>query len=376
MAILLVLGLVVLGLMVLSPGLVRAKVRWSANKRRLFVGRMGEGRLVVGMRSVVPVYVRIERSPEGGLSLLPGGTRALVWNTWVWHETLPYSPRQRGEYAFPKVRIFAKDLLGLSEREVQVETTSESVLAYPGRFPLLSPDLRLTLLGEGPEAVGGLEDPGRFAGVREYAHGDPLNRLHWKATARQGRPMVREYARVRSSGVWVHLDGQTSGKQGEFYMEHSTALAASLLLAAEEQNLAVGLSVGRQQMGLGRGAEHLSKLLGLLALAQAQAQTHPVPVPPPGVNLILITFEASPGVIDGALRARARASRVHLIALPEGFYLLPGEKGRPIFGKTDGVLRLMRKRSLLESEGVRVHILRGNQGVLRVTAGAPTTVKT
>jgi uncharacterized protein (DUF58 family) len=30
------------------------------------------------------------------------------------------------------------------------------------------------------------EDPTRIAGVREYQYGDPLSRVHWKATARTG----------------------------------------------------------------------------------------------------------------------------------------------------------------------------------------------
>ena len=36
-----------------------------------------------------------------------------------------------------------------------------------------------------------LEDPIRIAGARDYRPGDPLKRMHWKATARTGELQVR-----------------------------------------------------------------------------------------------------------------------------------------------------------------------------------------
>ncbi|MBI5812240.1 MAG: DUF58 domain-containing protein [Meiothermus silvanus] len=315
-----------LAAILLAPSLVRGSASSRALKRRMFPHRSGTGRVRVALECPLPVYVRLEREGSGPLSLLPDGVNALAWPRWEWEEALLFSPRKRGEYPLPRIRVFARDLLGLREVEVRVNQESDRVLAYPEAFGLLSPDLRLTLLADGPEARGGLEDPSRFAGVRAYTPGDPLSRLHWNATA----------------------------------------LAASLLVAAEEANLAVGLSAGAGGIGLGRGALHLARILEVLARANPEQQARPVPIPPPGVNLLLVTQEASGSVIEGALRARARASRVHLIALPEGFYLKPGEKGRPVFGKTEGVLRLLEKRKLLEAEGVRVHILRGNENILRI----------
>jgi hypothetical protein len=44
------------------------------------------------------------------------------------------------------------------------------------------------------------EDPTRMAGVRPYQQGDPLNRIHWRATARTGaiaKPHLRKFVRGR-----------------------------------------------------------------------------------------------------------------------------------------------------------------------------------
>ena len=50
------------------------------------------------------------------------------------------------------------------------------------------------------------EDPTRIAGVREYQYGDPLSRVHWKATARHGRMVSREDTWERSARLVILLD--------------------------------------------------------------------------------------------------------------------------------------------------------------------------
>lgn len=47
------------------------------------------------------------------------------------------------------------------------------------------------------------------AGVREYAPGDPLNRIHWKTTARKDRLMVKEFEQDPQADVWILLDAQS-----------------------------------------------------------------------------------------------------------------------------------------------------------------------
>jgi len=178
--------------------------------------------------------------------------------------------------------------------------------------------------------------------------------------------MMREFERVKSSAVWLHLDLQGVGRMGAVYLEHATSLAASLLRAACEDGLAVGLSLGDRTLPVGFGPVHEQRLLAELGRAQPQPDPRPVPLPDPGTNLILLTMLASGKVLEGALRARARSAQVHLVALPEGFFLWPGERGRRVFGLSDGVQRLLEKRAYLVAEGVQVHILRGNQSVLKL----------
>ncbi len=46
------------------------------------------------------------------------------------------------------------------------------------------------------------------AGVREYVPGDPLNRIHWRTTARKERLMVKEFEQDPLADVWIILDAQ------------------------------------------------------------------------------------------------------------------------------------------------------------------------
>ncbi|MEJ5225119.1 MAG: DUF58 domain-containing protein, partial [Anaerolineales bacterium] len=45
-------------------------------------------------------------------------------------------------------------------------------------------------------------------GVREYATGDPLKRIHWPSTARRSALMVKEFERDPQEQVWIFLDVQ------------------------------------------------------------------------------------------------------------------------------------------------------------------------
>ena len=53
------------------------------------------------------------------------------------------------------------------------------------------------------------EDPSRFAGVRPYAPGDPIRRIHARTSARLGRPMTKRFEPSRDREVLIALDVQT-----------------------------------------------------------------------------------------------------------------------------------------------------------------------
>jgi hypothetical protein len=168
--------------------------------------------------------------------------------------------------------------------------------------------------------------------------------------------------------VLVHLDLDASGRQAEVYLSSVTRLAASLLSNAFEVGLRIGVSSLTGASEYGGGFAALERALTYLALAQLEAgAAQTVPMPPPGTNLVVLTMHAPASLIEGAIRARSRAARVIVIAMPEGFYLEPGESPRPLWvSAPDTIRELESKAGVLEEAGVRVIVLRGDDSVLKL----------
>ncbi len=92
----------------------------------------------------------------------------------------------RGYYQFGPLLLESGDLFGL-HRRYEIASTPCFVLVRPRPVPLTGYDLASRRpVGEIRLRHRLHEDPTRIAGVRPYATGDPLNRIHWRATARTG----------------------------------------------------------------------------------------------------------------------------------------------------------------------------------------------
>jgi len=134
------------------------------------------------------------------------------------------------------------------------------------------------------------------AGVRDYAPGDPLSRIHWVSTARRGRLMAKEFELDPQAEVWIFLDASRTGqaslpiafnlKEAEDLWkqkaivtlppkteEYAVSIAASLGRYYLRQGRAVGFISSGQTLSLlppDRGGRQLGKLLESLALLRAE----------------------------------------------------------------------------------------------------------
>lgn len=113
---------------------------------------------------------------------------------------------RRGRHAFGPVGVTATDVLGLLERRF--------VLPAPGELVVYPPAWRLS---SGAEAtLRRLYEPGRsnqrdeFDRLREYAPGDPLRDVDWKASAKRDELVVAEFA-GRSATNRVTVAAGTTG---------------------------------------------------------------------------------------------------------------------------------------------------------------------
>jgi uncharacterized repeat protein (TIGR01451 family) len=152
--------------------------------------------------------------------------------------------RMRGYYQFGPVVLESGDLFGL-HRRYRVETEPHFLLVYPRVVPLEGYELASRRpIGDVRLTHRLYEDPTRIGGVRPYEAGDPLNRVHWRATARTGQLHSKVYEPSTLTGSTLLLDFHQAGypSRGEPHRsELAVTTAVSLANAVYEMGQQVGL---------------------------------------------------------------------------------------------------------------------------------------
>lgn len=196
--------------------------------------------------------------------------------------------KQRGLYRLGPLVLKTGDLFGFTSATWN-ETSGVQVTVYPQVLPLH----KLGLPSRSP--FGTLksrqrlfEDPTRMAGVRDYAVGDSMRRIHWKASAHEDGLLVKKFQPAIALNMTIVLDLDRNaypvrGMVG--FSEWAIVVAASVASYAVEQRQAVGLICnGFDPFADGvagpipphQGQGHLMELLALLARIQTHALDTPL----------------------------------------------------------------------------------------------------
>ncbi len=229
---------------------------------------------------------------------------------------------RRGAFQLGPTLLRGGDPLGLFTRE-QSFASEESLLVLPLVVPIQNFPSPVGLLPGGRAIrVKSQEITPHAGGVREYAHGDPLKRIHWPSTARRGRMMVKEFEQDPQAEVWLMVDAQRA-VQAELKTEQTNAWRdwmfssrpeLSLAPSTLEYSIAIAASVTnyllrqRRAVGFVAASPHYTVLpadhsdrqllkiletlafangegkLPLLSLVEAQASQLPL-----GASVVLIT---------------------------------------------------------------------------------------
>ena len=138
------------------------------------------------------------------------------------------------------------------------------------------------------------------AGVREYAPGDSLSRIHWPITVRKDKFMVKEFDQDPQADVWIFLDGEKSIQSklpdppqlnrvdrlwvlGHKYQvtlpqdtfEYSISAAASIAHYFIKRGESVGLACAGQitiTLPSEKGERQLGKILETLAFVKSEGE--------------------------------------------------------------------------------------------------------
>lgn len=199
--------------------------------------------LWVLMEDLLPRHALIYRPPNLAVDgqriklamLRAGGTKNLLYQVQC---------NRRGYYQLGPLIMETGDLFGL-HRRYGVLTAPHFLLVFPKVLPLEGYEVASRRpIGEVRMSYRLDEDPTRIAGVRPYEVGDPLSRVHWKATARTGRLHCKIHEPSTVAGATILLDFHVAAhdpRHEPMRSELAVTMAASLANAVYEMGQQVGL---------------------------------------------------------------------------------------------------------------------------------------
>ncbi|WP_420129669.1 DUF58 domain-containing protein [Longimicrobium sp.] len=216
---------------------------------RISLGARAEVEIRIGNRTRRRVRVRVTDDLPPMLERV-GDDVADVWIPARQEERAPYTVAtlRRGDGVFGDLHLRVAGPLGLAWRQRRIERGDE-VRVVPGvlevkRYRLLG--LRNRLREAGFRSVRQRGEGGSFESLREYVRGDDPRTLDWKASARRGGLIVKQFELERRQNVVIAIDAGRLMTQKVGERERlDYALTAALLLAdvARVHDDAVGLLV-------------------------------------------------------------------------------------------------------------------------------------
>ena len=117
-------------------------------------------------------------------------------------------PKERGEYVFGGLNIYAKSPIGLVSRKFVFQKEA-SLPSYPSFVHLRKYELMALqnefLLG-GIKKIRKLGHTMEFEQIRDYVQGDDIRSINWKATSKANKLMVNQYQDERSQRIYMLID--------------------------------------------------------------------------------------------------------------------------------------------------------------------------
>ncbi len=306
---------------------------------KLRVGERLESRVQVRSKSPVPKFGVEVRE----LSEMPGHNTAAVINLPPFGEaavTLSVPLTKRGVYRIGAPTLHGGDPFGIFNlRSRRPGTERLAIMPYVVDIPPFSVAQGDTS-GEGSLLRSAPEATASASTIREYRSEDSTRYIHWPATARRGRLMLKQFDGGMEDVLWILLDmqaGTSVGDELENTEEYAVTAAASIAKSYSEVGWAVGLLAhgDRQYLLPPQEGAQAHERIGM-ALTEARAEgAYPLSemlsywqshVPSPAVSLVVVSASAEPGwgvALESVVRQGVTASAV--VVDPTSF----GGRGEP-----------------------------------------------
>ena len=216
---------------------------------------------------------------------------------------VPITFARRGAYRQDAFRIVTRFPFGFLQKAHRVELQTEAVV-----YPSVEPAREFVEILPGLQ--GALESLSKGGGhdlyaLRDYIPTDSARHVHWKASARLGSLMVREFTREDDCRVLLVLDPHTSspnaaeGGAAERF-ERAVSLCAGIAWHFFERNAYLQFRSAGMETALAPADANIFAILRHLALAQ--------PLPADPLHTLLSDLAASPDLFKVIVTSQARGS--------------------------------------------------------------------
>jgi uncharacterized protein (DUF58 family) len=207
---------------------------------------------------------------------------------------------RRGAYTLTGYRLATKFPFALFRKSRDVEAPLQLVV-FPARVPVPRPPPRAATRGEA--VADRLGRRGEFFGLREHRAGDDRRDVHWKASARTGRLLVREYEDELARKVVIGVDNALPQMVRDALEDAALAPADEAQIAAVERAISVAASLAAVYLEAGwtvevaaRGAHvasgagrmHEVRIARALALLPYASEDEPFAPLPPRIESVLV----------------------------------------------------------------------------------------
>lgn len=295
--------------------------RFSLNREGAIEVRVRNARQTARRLRLALVWPRaLVPDKEEEVVALPAGHE---WSRLEWRCT----PRKRGRYWLDRACVETASPLGFWAVRA-TRAVSAELRVYPNLLREQK-NLAALFLNRGSFGVHAQRQVGKgreFERLREYLPGDGFDEIHWKATARRGRPVTKVFQIERTQEVYVVIDASRLSArepvQGSRFKVRGQEPASDENQAGTvppEGGTSVLERYVTAALVLGLAAERQGDLFGLLTFSDK-------------VERFL----------------RARSGRAHYSACRDALYTLEPRRVTPDFEEMASFIRLrLRRRALL-----------------------------
>lgn len=190
--------------------------------------------------------------------------------------TYKVNSNSRGEYFTGPTEIQGSDPLGFFPFVIQTKAQCR-ILVYPAKSDETFVLLKGIPQGKMPVKNPLYEDTSVYRSVRDYANGDEIKRINWKASARFAKLFTNEYVTTLSSPCLIFLDLDISEYPEHLryeHAEHAVEAAAQIAKTACSKGQHCGLASSgilpsqRSSPYLSPSSGQLGIILDILALIE------------------------------------------------------------------------------------------------------------